>query len=358
MKTTLSKVAIAAVAGLVVAAVGAPANAGCPGSQFLDATRSYLISNPNWGGTSGGDGSCGALGCYASQSAPPISSAIRGVFWSVGGGNPATGLGNDSGIFTGGQNATDFWIKNIVANYTNGLYAFPAWMSLKIGYPYVTGAPVTWSAPDVDGCGPSGTPPAISCTCFMLSDVWNGAGYFATTCARSDQLGNTVFDLGQDLRLAAIPQPGITSSARDQVTGDVTVSVGLKGSDGNPDSPAEGVYALDGCGSGLAGFRVFGAVVPRNGTPTPGQFVLLPRADNTAQGTTPFGAQVAVRGDCNPALEQDLYLSAQVVGEGATPFTAAFLGRSSVRVPCGSNMAEPGGRGEDPRPDRGRDHRR
>jgi hypothetical protein len=358
MKKTLSKVAIAAVAGLVVAAVGMPANAGCPGSQLLDATFHYVVSNPNWGGQAGGDGRCGSNGCYDSVSGPPVSPALRAVFWAVGSGNPAIGLGNDSGIFSGGFQATDFWMKQISASFSGNLYHYPAWCSLKIGYNYVVGAPVTWSAPDADGCGPSGTPPAISCTCFMLSDVWNNQGYFATMCAKSDVLGNTNFDFGADFHLAPVPQPNITASARDAVSGDVTLSVGLKNTDGNPDTPAEGVYTKDGCGTGLAGFRVFGAVVPRNGTPTPGQFVLLPRADNTQQGTTGFGGQVAVKADCNPTLAQDLYLSAQVVGEGATPFTAQFIGKSSTRVPCGANLADPGQRGDDPRPDRGRDHSR
>lgn len=360
MKTTLSKVAIVAVAGLVVAAVGVPANAGCPGSQLLDATFQYMVSNPNWGGTAGGNGSCGSAGCYASESGPPVSPAMRGVFWALGSGNPATGVGNDSGIFTGGFLATDFWLKAGRGTFPLGEYYYQAFLSLKIGPYYTTGAPVTWSAPDADGCGPGGTPPLISCTCFMLSDVWAGAGYFATVCGKSDQLGNTFMNFGQDIKLAAVPTPKVNTSARDTVSGDVTLSVGLKGGDGNPDSPAEGVYtiAADGCGSGLAGFRVFGAVVPRNGTPNQAQFVQLPRADGTAQVTTPFGGQVAVKADCNPALDQDLYLATQVVGEGATPFTALFLSGRSTRVPCGANLADPGERGDDPRPDRGRDHRR
>jgi hypothetical protein len=355
MKTTLSKVAIAAVAGLMVAAVGAPVNAGCPGSQLLDATFQYMVSNPNWGGA-GGDGRCGANGCYDTVSGPPVSPAMRGVFWSVGSGNPVIGQGNDSGIFSGGFLATDFWLKQVSASFAAGLYHYPAWNSLKIGGNYVVGAPVTWSAPDADGCGPGGTPPLISCTCFLLTDTWNGQGYFATQCAQSDILGNTNFDTGQTIKLAAIPQPLITGSSRDTITGDVTVSVGVKGGDGNIDSPAEGVYAKSPCGTGLAGYRVLGSVVPRNGTPSPQSFVQLPRADGTSQGTTGFGAQVAVRADCNPAADQDLYLALQIVGEGPTPFISQFPGRSATRVPCGSNMADPDSR-QDPRPDRGRDHR-
>ena len=360
MKTTLSKFAIAAVAGLVVAAVGAPANAGCPGSQFLDATSSYLVSNPDWGGAnSGGDGSCTVFnnGCYDFESGPPVSQNMKGVFWAVGSGNPATGLGNDCGIFCGGFGATDFWLKQNSATFTQGLYHYPAWLSLKLGYNYVTGPPVTWSAPDADGCGPSGSPPQQVCTCFMVTDEWNGAGYFATLCAQSDVLGNTRYPAGEVIRLAPVPKPLVTQSVRDQLTGDVTATVGLANSDGNPNTPAEGVYSFDGCPSGLQGFRVFGAVVPRGATPSPGQFVELPRADGSPQGNNGFGSQVSVRADCNPGSEQDLYLATKVIGEGATPFATGTSG-AHTRVPCGSNMATPGrGKGDDPRPDRGRDRR-
>ena len=365
MKTSWKKISIATVVGLLVAVVGAPVKAGCPGSQLLDATFQYLVSNPNWGGA-GGSATCGGgpplagFGCYASESGPPVSSAMKGVYWAVGSGNPAIGLGNDNGNFRGGFAAGDFWIKQKNGTFVGGVYHYPAWISLNLGDNNVVGPPVTWSSPDADGCGPA-NPPASVCTCMLITDEWAGAGYFATLCAASNPLGNTRFDTGggSAFVLKPIPRPLITSSVRDTLSGDVTLSVGA-GNAGIPDSAAEGVYTSDSCGTGLQGFRVFGAVVPRGGSPTPGQFVELPRADGSPQGNTGYGAQVAVKADCNPASEQDLFLAVQMVGEGATPFKSGVLSQPSGRVPCGSNLATPGrgDRGEDPRPDRGRDQRR
>ena len=159
--------------------------------------------------------------------------------------------------------------------------------------------------------------------------------------------------------LMYVPEGSGRVTAFDAVSGDVTLQVALQG-DGNPNTPAEGVSSGGGCPPCLAGFRVFGAVVPRGNNPTPGQFLELPLNTGAAQGTNAFGSQVLVRADCNPSADQDLYLAVQLVGEGAglSPFKAQFLSNKSTRVPCGSNLADPGNRGSDPRPDRGRDTRR
>ncbi len=351
MKTTWKKVSIAAVVGLLIAVGGAPAKAGCPGSQLLDATFQYLVSNPNW---------CGNFGCYDSASGPPVSANMKAVYWDVGTANPAIGLGNDSGLFSGGFAPGNFWIKQVDVDFGGNLYHYPAWISLKLGPPNVVGPPVTWSSPDADGCGPGGNPPAIRCTCMMITDTWNGVGYFATLSAMSDQLGNTRFlspGVGFDYFLKPIPPALITGSVRDVASGDVCVSVTLGGAiSGAPDTPAEGVYAQDGCGSCLQGFQIFGAIVPRGGTPTASQMAVLPRCDGTSQGTVGFGGQVSVRADGNPAADQDLFLTVGIVGEGPTPFTTSgqgALSAKSTRVPLGSNMATPGrdrgGRGDDSR---------
>jgi hypothetical protein len=344
----------AVVTALVIAATFAPGtvDAGCPGSQLLDATFQYLVSNPNWGGNSGGDGRCGQNGCYDTVSGPPVSSTMRGVFWALGSGDPAIGVGNDSGIFSGGFTASDFWLKQISATFAAGLYHYPAWISLKINENFVVGAPVTWSAPDADGCGPGGTPPAISCTCFMLSDEYQGAGYFMTMSAQSDVLGNTQFNPGTAFHLAEIPKPVITASSRDVATADVTLTV-------TQPAPVGGTYPADGCGNCLGGFRVYGQIVPR-GAPAPTArstgWTVLPNGAGGAQGTTAFGGSVAVRANCDPAIAQDLYLAIAIVGEGTTPFITSHVSRNSTMVQCGANLADPqGNRPSDPRPDRGRD---
>jgi hypothetical protein len=342
------------VTALVIAATLAPGtvDAGCPGSQFIDATYSYLVSNPNWGGSAGGTGTCGGgLGCYDSVSGPPVSSTMRGVFWALGTGNPVAGVGNDSGTFTGGFLPTDFWIKQVSATFANGLYHYPAWISLKLNAPSGVGPPVTWSAPDVDGCGPLDLSTPV-CTCMMLSDEFNGAGYFVTLSAQDDDLGNTFLDPHETIRLAEIPKAVITASSRNTTSGDVTLTISH-----NP--IVGGTFPQAPCPDCLAGFRIYGQIVPRNApAPTARSSGWLPLTDGSgnAQGTTAFGGSATVRADCDPAVAQDLYLALAIVGEGATPFITSHVSRNSTLIRCGANMAEPGGnRPSDPRPDRGRD---
>src|SRR5262245_20198816 len=106
-----------------------PTRAACNGNALIDATQSNLVSNPDWGGVAGGDGRCGTYGCYESQSDPPVGPTIRGVFWRLGGGSPIVGQGHDSGLFTGGLEANDFWIKQVSASFDpGGLYHYRAWL--------------------------------------------------------------------------------------------------------------------------------------------------------------------------------------------------------------------------------------
>ncbi len=342
--------ASAAVAALVATLGVDQVAAGCPGSQLLDATYSYLVSNPNWGGTAGGNGTCGGYGCYDSQSGPPVSSSMKGVFWALGSGNPLVGVGNDSGLFTGGFASTDFWIKQVSASYQGGLYHFASWISMKLGPPYAVGPPVTWSVPDADGCGPSGNPPSQVCTCFLLTDAWDGVGYFATLSARSDVLGNTNLDPFQTIRLAPIPKPLITNASRDRIF--VRPSVFVFGA-------AEGVYQKDDCGPCVTAYRVLGARVPHASPPPPqSQFVVLPRADGTPQTDTPLGEPVDLLLQCDSLVDENMFLALELVGEGATPFRAGVLSRPSTRISCGTNLAEPErDRGRDSRGDRDRRQR-
>ena len=203
------------------------------------------MSNPDWAG-GGGTETCGTGGCYDSVSGPPVSSSMRGVFWGVGLGNPAIGVGADSGSFTGGFLPTDFWIKQVSASFDpGGLYHYPGFLSQKMGDNGGPGGPVTWSAGDVDGCGPNSS--EGRCTCMMLTDEWNGTGYFATLSAASDVQGNTNIDPLQTIRLAAIPPPIVQSSTHDSVTGDVTLEVSVASLSG-------GLFPKNGGGTCLVGF--------------------------------------------------------------------------------------------------------
>ncbi len=358
MRRYMDTIVLVAVTGSLALFGASAVDAGCPGSQLLDATFSYLVSNPNWGGA-GGSGSCGRNGCYETESGPPISTGMQAVYWALGTGNPATGVGNDSGLFVGGFAPGNFWIKQISASssypYNNpfpgGLYHYPAWVSLKLSPPYVTGPPVTWSSPDADGCGPL-NPPETVCTCMMITDEWAGTGYFATLSARSDGLGNTNIDPGETIRLVEVPRPLIVSSVRNASSGDVTFQVFHTPLSG-------GTYQKDSCGTCLQGYKVFGQIVPRGSaapTARSAGWTELSDATGATQPITPLGSNAPVRAECNPTLNQDLYLAIALVGEGATPFLTPHVSKNSTLVHCGQTLANPerpGNRPNEPRPGRG-----
>jgi hypothetical protein len=334
---------------MAIAIALAPAlEAGCPGAQGIDMQHSYVVTNPDWAG-GGGTGTCPpyGIGCYDSDSGPPVSQTITGVFWSLGQtgqgtGNPVVGLGDDSGEFTGGFGPNDDWIKQVSrtdAYYTGtpfpgGLYHYPAWATLKLDPPFAPGPQILWSRPDVDGCGPD--LPLTACTCVLLSDEWNGVGYFATLSARSTENGGTDMNPGETIRLAPIPAPRITSSVRNPTNGDVTLTVTHTALTG-------GTYPKDSCGNCLQGFKVYYQVLPRGSAAPTSRLGWTEAADGTGgtQPVTGLGGSATVRVECNPSSNQDMYLSVVLVGIGATPFSTTHVSSNSTLVHCGQTLANP-----------------
>ncbi len=306
------RVLLSTAAAVALAASFAPARAGCPGNALLDATQSYLVSNPDWG--------CGSFGCYASQSDAPVGPTIRGVFWQLGAGNPVVGQGNDSGTFTGGFGPPDPWLKQVSASFPGGLYHYPAWVSLKSGPNYNPGPPVTWSDPLVDGCGP--TSPDI-CTCMLLSDQWGGVGYFGMLGAQASATLNTNLDPGTTIRLGAIPAPQVIDPAADEVQQQMRFDLRV-------DPPLVGRFEKDDCSCTL-GYRILAARTAP-GAPAPVDRVqgwsVLPLTSGQPQPITPFTDTVSVLVDCSDPLLTDVYLAASLVGDSGfeTPHVSTQLG--------------------------------
>ena len=341
----LSKIAIGTALLMMVAAALPPAQAACGSPILLDTVGENLISNPDWCGGAG-------VGCYDSVSGPPVSANVKGVFWALGTGDPVLDVGDDSGGFTGGLGPTDSWIKQVSEVFGAGLYHYPAFATLKGGAGFQSGNPVNWSLP-VDGCVENAG--ADPCTCVLLTDEWNGQGYFAILGAKR----SPNFDLttGGDLVMAPIPAPTIVRNTLDVTTADMTFEVMAA-------APVGGNFVKDGCACDV-GFRVYGNVMDRGtGPPTSRSagWVPLPAPGGGAQPVTAHGGTAMAVADCDPTVEQDLYLG--VVFAGTDGFETAVVSANSTLVPCGANMADPGRpgcggkRGTDPRPDRGRDRDR
>ena len=102
MKKKTYNIVIGTALFMMIAVALPPAEAACGSPILLNTYGENLISNPDWCG--GND-----VGCYDSVSGPPVSSNIKGVFWALGSGDPAVGVGDDSGSFTGGLGSTDSW---------------------------------------------------------------------------------------------------------------------------------------------------------------------------------------------------------------------------------------------------------
>ncbi|HXV77634.1 MAG TPA: hypothetical protein VD788_15075 [Candidatus Polarisedimenticolaceae bacterium] len=372
----LTKIAIATAAVALLAATMQPAEAACSVPKLINTGNTYLVSNPDWGAAStGGDGSCTTdYGCYESESGPPITDGIGGTFWAWAEGAPE---GGDSTYFVGTDNGTweaSQWTKQISLPYAGGLYHFQAWITLPGGVPYISGFVPNWGASfEIDGCTTDITPTIDNdeCTCMLLTDEWNGQGYFLAFSAVNIGNGNFNFDRFEHVNMAPIPTPSVAMSERDDATGDVLFSVNV------PALPAAGDYRQDGCHCDL-GFRVYAQLTGREGAPPAGRRSCSPTDyqndaafDGTAasirqvcqgrglnwipaqaaaggpQAPTPFGQTATVRVDCDPAVQSDVYLSTEIVGDSVGVMSGRHVSGNSFRVECGANVVD------DPtRPDR------
>jgi hypothetical protein len=345
---TISRIAIGAAVVLLVAVSVQPTNAACATPRTLDNVGAALVSNENWGGR-GGSGDCAfGYGCYASEGLPPISASFDGVFWafdtstgrSVS--DPAPGVGLDNGTW-----GIDRWSKQVTEDFGEPYY-YPAFLTLTGGSNGQPGLPANWSYP-VDGCPDDIDPNA--CTCILLTDQWSGVGYFFLDSSVANQIGN--FPFGgfpgdatgvPTMQLAPTPVPEVTMSERDPASGDVTMMV-------NVGSLAAADYRDAGCDCEV-GYIVYQQIVGRGGmapidrTITPSTWIPAPSATGGVQAVNDFGTQASIKVDCDPAVQQDIYLATAIVD--ANGMMTSNVSGNSFRIECGANLAEPN------RPDRDR----
>jgi hypothetical protein len=307
---------------LVVAAGSQPAHAICGNAYLITALDDggYVTSNPDFVIPDG------APGCYGSggYDQAPTSPSFQAHFWGLTVGNPAIGLGADNGVFS-----PDVWI-----------YGAPPFGG---NYFYYRQLFTNWAAnAQIDGCvadaGPViGQIDGTECTCILMTDQWNGVGYFALLGKRVNVTSDFVFDdPGQTgFRLQPIPKPTIVNSVRNPSTfnlDSITVRV----------DPGPGIFDPDGCGC-AAGYKIVATVLPRGSMPpsdrtTATTWTELSLAGGGVQAVTPLGATVDVESLCG-ASNTDVYLAAQIVGDSG--FTAANVSENSTRIECGPQLADP-----------------
>jgi len=325
----LNGIAIAALT-MLLASTLAPANAACSGSTPLLATadngsRSFIWTQdyfvPYYIGVAN-------YPPWMYPGNPPVTSSFSGLFWALGAGDPATGLGDDNGT-----HAEDGWF---------GYNATPS-----IDFYYAGYIDTNWSVAGIDGClynaGSTGSLDGDECTCVLLSDQNGADGYFAVASGQVNVVGNTSLNMpGSDgngnsgpIILVPIPKPFITNTVVDPGTLDIDLTVTVA-------AFSAGVYVKDGCDCGPTGFKVVSIAIPL-GDPPPADrdaslWTEIELAGGGAQPVTPFGSAVTVESTCGSA-NTDVYLATALVFDSG--FGPAVVSRNSTRVECGPNMANP-----------------
>jgi hypothetical protein len=340
----------------MVAVAMQPAQASCPPpGALINSGAARLISNPAWPGGNGN---------YDIQ---PTSARLSGFFWGQSGANGARNAGVDSGSFL-----IQSWTQKPDGNPTDNYY-----YNTYLADP-VYGTPFSWDGGGIDGCIGDITP-AVNfdeCTCMLLTDSWDGQGYFALLSAQSDAQGNFSFfgtDVNTPVQFAPIPRPVVTDSSRDAATGQVSFTVDVP-------TPTAGVFANPNCGCNF-GFRVYAQVMGEGGmvpadrractqdtlfeatgqsiAPNASNFISACKAagfgwvpasapgGTATQALTPFGATrtaSSVTVNCgDPAMGFDVYLAAALgTNEGPGGINFNNVSTNSFQVKCGNyQLAEP-----------------
>lgn len=115
------------------------------------------------------------------------SDNVEGLFWSFSGGDPALGVGNDSGLLDGAALAPDGYAAWLYPGGT-GAYLYPTAIYSYNGYS-------NWADGRIDGCiDLDGSDGALvdpdQCMVVLLTDEVGGVGYFALIAQSPTGTGN------------------------------------------------------------------------------------------------------------------------------------------------------------------------
>jgi hypothetical protein len=328
----LNKIAIAAVVVLVLVAL-TPVEAACGGNPLLKTrtgaytSASFIWSAGQWDGSSYYPYYYTGYPPNNYGGVPPLTANAQATFWALGTGNPATGPGDDAGVYTFPANP---WI-----------YYYSNTYGLNFAAEIFTG----WGQGGIDGCVQNN--PVDSCTCLLITDDDGTSGYFALLSAEGDET-TWNFDLvqpGNDgagnfnpIILQRIPQPLIINSIHNLGQGDVELTVSMP----LPSGPADGIYQSGGsCACGPTGYKIMQQVVD-HGAPPPSSrqssaWTPMTLAGGGPQGFTPMGDAVTVGAVCGVG-EFDTYIATLLQFDSG--FVSPIVSNDSTRISC-STLAEP-----------------
>ncbi len=309
------------IGAFVIAMLGTssqPVWAACPGAPGLSTNwpgnESYIYSAGQL--ARGWDQpSCYAYGCYAR----PVSADVEGFFWALGSG----------GMDNNGTFPVDSWLN---------VNAYPG-----SGYYYLPGAflVTSWNASaGINGClfdPVSGPDIPGHCTCVLLSDTDDTAGYFTVFSAANDAIGNTDLSRpgGASIVLKPVPQPVVIDTVLNPDTAnldEITVEVS---------SASTGIYEQDGCTCAEVAadnrkYRVYSWIAPAGSSPPstldPSAWQIMSLAGGLTMPWTSVDQGVALESQCGGA-DVEVYLAVQLQFDSG--FTTSYLSSSPTPLLCG-----------------------
>lgn len=316
----LSKIGLGAAALLLCAVAVQPAWAACA-APYAIIQEDWIVTNPDW-----------PVGYYYIYGSPAVSPDITGNFWALTGGDPVIGAGNDNGALS-----FNFAVVPAFAAYEGYNDAHFPWQMNG-------GNPLSWQPADVDGCidvtGSVPTGPDLQqCTCLLITDNWNGEGYYvinstfvaadlATYRMTSGDNELAMPGASGDLILSPVPKPQIVGSSGD-ASGKIL----------NVMASGAAIDNVDPCGC-MQGYKVYGVVQPI-GAMAPARDVAnwteLQSAGGTAQTSTPLGMPTSVRVDCGAG--QQAYIVTVLTFDSG--YRGRFVSSDATRVNCDQTLADP-----------------
>jgi hypothetical protein len=268
----------------------------------------------------------GATPVVYSLTAPDVLGADAKItYWKTGSGDPALGLGDDSGTY-----------DMIAGGGFYQPYAYPSIGFFSAGQIFGS-----WFPPGIDGCiGPN------ACSCILLTSQDGVNGFWALTGGLSTPNGDTFINQGgtdasgnNEMPIVLVPMdaPQITGSVR-RPNFDVELSVSVP-------APSAGLYVQDGCACGPTGFKVLQQVQPRGAMPpserNAAAWTELSDLGGGAQAVTPMGGTANVVSACGSS-DVDVWLTTQLFFDSG--FSTSVVSKNATRVECGPNLANPNDR--------------